>query len=289
MPYLSRHVVYQVSDLHLSRERAYAVPGWRACLRHIAAERPDLVVATGDHVLDDPDDDPDRDFARAELGRIATPWRAVPGNHDIGDNIRPAHMGQEITAERLARWHQAYGDDRFVHDVGRWRLIGINAILFGTGLPGEAQQAQWLAALVDEEPRRPIALFLHKPLALAQLDEGAGANHVAPEARRSLLATLSRGNLRLVASGHWHQYRTLVLGGVAQVWAPSAGFIGLDLPLPTPGTRRPGMVGYAFDGDDVVFQHIEPPGLVGADIMSLWQRHRAMRHAPPLAASAETG
>ena len=40
------------------------------------------------------------------------------------------------------------GADRFVQDIGEWRLIGINSQLLGCGLPAEAEQHDWLAETI---------------------------------------------------------------------------------------------------------------------------------------------
>src|SRR5882762_702955 len=136
---MTRHHVIQVSDLHLSAARAYNQPGWEACLAHIAAERPDLVVATGDLVLDDPDLDADHAFAHRELARIAAPWLALPGNHDIGDANPAPYMGQHLDPRRLQRYLHVHGADRWTRELGAWRLIGINAMLPGSDLAAEAE------------------------------------------------------------------------------------------------------------------------------------------------------
>jgi predicted phosphodiesterase len=59
---------------------------WTAAVRYIEKSRPDLVIHTGDVVHDDPDSDRDHEFAAFQMRRLTTPWRIVPGNHDIGDS-----------------------------------------------------------------------------------------------------------------------------------------------------------------------------------------------------------
>src|SRR5215813_9114212 len=111
---MSGYHVIQVSDIHLSAERAYNQANWVACLRHIANEQPDLVVITGDLVLDDPDQTEDHRFARSQLDRIPVPWLAIPGNHDIGDANPNPFMDQHITEERLQRYLSHFGADRWI-------------------------------------------------------------------------------------------------------------------------------------------------------------------------------
>ncbi|MCA9906389.1 MAG: metallophosphoesterase, partial [Anaerolineae bacterium] len=46
----------QISDLHLSRTRAYTYPNWKAILKWVNQIQPDLVVNTGDFIFEAPDD-----------------------------------------------------------------------------------------------------------------------------------------------------------------------------------------------------------------------------------------
>jgi hypothetical protein len=64
-------------------------------------------------------------------------FRAVPGNHDVGD---AGHRSQPLDEERLRRWRAQFGPDRWVEDVENYRLIGLDALLLGSGDPEEATQ-----------------------------------------------------------------------------------------------------------------------------------------------------
>jgi 3',5'-cyclic AMP phosphodiesterase CpdA len=285
---MARYHVIQVSDLHLSAARGYNQAAWEACLAHIAAEGPDLVVATGDLVLDDPDVEADHNFVRRELARIATPWLALPGNHDIGDANPAPYMGQHLDAERLQRYLRAHGSDRWVRELGAWRLIGINAMLPGSGLAAETEQEAWLRALVAEDRARPTALFLHKPLCIDRLDEDSSPDDcVLPEGRRRLLAALAGVDLRLIASGHNHHYRTLSTGGIAMVWAPSTTQIQ-RIPRRFRALLRPGVVHYWFGDDGFEYGLVEPPGVVANDVTELVARYQAMRYTPPCPVTQRT-
>jgi 3',5'-cyclic AMP phosphodiesterase CpdA len=93
----------QISDPHLSAARGYGVANFDAAVVAANASRPDLVVASGDLVLDDPDDRADQDFARSRFDRLTTRWRALPGNHDIGDTPPDPWMGDVVTDDRRGR------------------------------------------------------------------------------------------------------------------------------------------------------------------------------------------
>jgi hypothetical protein len=107
-------------------------------------------------------------------------------------------------------------------DAGAWRLVGVNAQLFGSGLARERAQDQWL----DEQLRiagRPTALFLHKPLFLERpADDVVSPACMVPSARTRLLDKLNRPDVRLIVSGHLHQHRDRAIGGLRHLWVPAA-------------------------------------------------------------------
>ena len=272
--------VIQISDTHLSAERAYNHEGWLACLTYIRKHVPDFVAVTGDLVLDDPDHEGDQRFTRNQLGLIPVPWAAVPGNHDVGDASPCPYMDQHVDEQRLARYLKYYDFDRWTRDLGHWRLIGLNSQLLGTGLTAEEEQYEWLEEQIRADRTRPLALFLHKPLCIKKLDEkGVPDICVLPNGRDRLLKLLAGSNLRLVATGHNHHFRTALVDGIQMVWAPSTSQV-VQMPRPFRAQLRPGLVHYWFSDDAVEFSLVEPTGLEAADVTSLIESHRAMRFAP---------
>ena len=115
----------------------------------LPSRAPDLVVHVGDLCLDATHHPEDLDFAREQLERLPAPWVSIPGNHDIGDNPGTGDPVHALTPERLQRWRDVIGPDRWVHDVGGWRLVGLNAQLFGSALPDEHEQWDWLEQTLD--------------------------------------------------------------------------------------------------------------------------------------------
>ncbi len=67
-----------ISDLHFGRTDPAVVEG---LLSELNGQRPDLVVISGDFTMRARHSEWEE--ARAFLSRIASPWIAVPGNHDI--------------------------------------------------------------------------------------------------------------------------------------------------------------------------------------------------------------
>ena len=269
------HRLLHVSDTHLDPTGGAPLANWTRIVRHATEEPCDLVVHGGDVLLHEPDDDANHRCARAALDRLPAPWCAVPGNHDVGDGPPEPWFGEAITAERRARWLAHWGADWWERRLGAWRLLGLNGPLLGSGLAAEAEQWAWLeTALADT--RAPIALFLHKPLFVATPDEPGSTDVVPAAARDRLLARLTASSVRLVASGHCHEYRTLAWRGISFVWAPTTAFITRrEVPGPA-GIRRAGCVRYAFEGETVGHRLVEPDGLAVFDNRFLHARRKAL-------------
>lgn len=195
----------QLTDTHLSAGNGVP-PALDRLLAMAAADPPDLVLLTGDLVLEDPDDEEDRRFARAVFDSLPCPWLAIPGNHDVGfygeDAERPA---------RVAAFVATWGGDRFAVDVAGWRVVGVNAYALG-----DAEHDRWLTDVVVVE--RPVAVFVHQPVDGEPVD---GWEMPSP-ARRAFADAVSGADVRLVASGHRHCY----VDRGRDVWAPSTTFVG---------------------------------------------------------------
>jgi 3',5'-cyclic AMP phosphodiesterase CpdA len=93
-------------------------------LRLISGLQPDLVINTGDISFDGADLEDDLAFARTCHAGLDVPFRAIPGNHDVGDNPWRQDLAQPITESRLSRYRHHFGDDHWLHEAGRWLLIG---------------------------------------------------------------------------------------------------------------------------------------------------------------------
>jgi protein tyrosine/serine phosphatase len=256
--------VVQVSDSHLSARHGYFVGNWAAVIDQLSADPPDLVINSGDLSINGADDDGDLRFATAQHRRLPSPWRAIPGNHDIGEEPDALLLGQPIDGRRVARWRRIVGPDYWSVEVGRWRLVGINGFLYGSGLADDDEQHRWLTALVESSDR-PIGLFVHKPLFLVSPDETPEPHHSFTPSNRSRLYELLKGStVRFVASGHLHQSQRATENGIDLLWAPSCAFpAGQALPGASTGL---GWIEYEFDADDWQATVVEPPMLFAHDI-----------------------
>ena len=191
----------------------------------------------------------------------------LPGNHDVGDIPPDPETGQGVTTERRDRFRRIWGSDWWCEEAEGWLIVGLNSLLFGSDLPAEAEQWRWLSGLARDAGRRPIMLMLHKPLCLWGLDEpGVTQSTVTPEGRRRLAEALGGARIDLVASGHLHQFRALLLDRMTMVWAPSTAYLSRrHEPSRYGGVKVLGMVEYQFRGRSVTWSVIRLPALVDDD------------------------
>ena len=213
-----------LSDIHLSPTHGFFWENWCVAREFTDAAKADAVIVNGDLAINGPDDDAEIAFAATALGNLHPRVMALPGNHDVGDEPPGQDPEQIIDADRLARWDRSFGTDRWALDAGGWRMVGVNAQLFGSGLTREDAQDQWL----DEQlstAGRPTALFLHKPLFLeGPTDDVVCPACMVPSARTRLLAKFTRSDVRLIVSGHLHQHRDRTFGDQRHLWLPAVAF-----------------------------------------------------------------
>lgn len=251
--------VVQVSDTHISRNHRYFEANNERIAAHVAALKPDLIIHTGDVSMDGAGNGGDLELARRWVAALPAETLAVPGNHDVGD-LPAIKATQPVDDARLAAWRDAFGADRWSRDIAGWRLIGLDAMLFGADHAEEQQQFEWLAPLLVTD--RPIALFMHKPLCIADPGEPAcGYWTVAPQPRRKLLGLIEQAPLRLVATGHLHIHRHASIDGVAHLWGPAASFVCGSSQEDLGGERRLGLIEHTFSHDGVTSRFVRADGL----------------------------
>jgi 3',5'-cyclic AMP phosphodiesterase CpdA len=234
----------------------------------------------GDIAINGPDSDAELKFTASARGDLCGEVLTLPGNHDVGDEPPGQDPDQIINARRLARWDDAVGRDRFVRDLGGWRLLGVNAQLFGSGLEREAEQNRWLDAQLAAADL-PVALFLHKPMFIdTPVEAVPSVVSMIPSARAPLLEKLRGGNVRLILSGHLHQHRDRTIDGLRHLWAPAVAFAGEGA---FGGDSGCGVLVLDFsrDGVDVAVERL--PGLISHDLAAIkgHGRYKFLRDMPP--------
>lgn len=244
--------IAQISDTHLSREKPFFTGNFARVAGHIAADRPDLVINSGDMALDGSGRESDLAEARGLHDAIGLPCRFIPGNHDCGDSQdAPPHPASHTITTRLReRYLKHFGDDFWQIDAPGWRLIGMNAQLLGSDLIDAGTQMDFLREALEGGGGRRIALFVHKPLFHQSPDEpDIGGRFVNPGPRRQLLDILKATPPALVCSGHVHQYFSSRVQRTQYVWAPSTGFIIPDGRQPGYGRKQTGYITHRLEAD----------------------------------------
>lgn len=256
-------VVAQISDLHLSQKTPARQTQAERVLAGVNAASPDLVVITGDLTDDGWERPEDLVWAKQWMDeRLDGEWFAVPGNHDVG-NFAGAEHGA-ISAERMRQWANVFMWKLVSFCVTppsirrrSWMILGLNSMLFGSGLTCEPEQCDWLTKKLAEAKRHglTVAVMTHSPLYIDIPGEEASpaADYWLGGAkpRQALLAQLADADVGLIASGHVHQSRQGAPGQPHHVWAPPASGTWVHAPgLPNPpAPERTGFVLHHL-GDD---------------------------------------
>jgi len=268
----------QISDTHLSRNFPALTENFHRVSAHIDADRPDLVINTGDLSWDGPTSRADMEFALNLHKELPVDCRYLPGNHDIGDNPTAVGVAPACPATESLRdaFISVFAEDRWQFEAAGWRFVGLNSLIMNAGIASESEQDDWLAAQLSGSNRKPVALFLHKPLFLhtpEDPEQAATAIRYVPQPNRARLATLlGTHDVRLVASGHVHQRRDFTFRHTRHVWAPSAGFIIPDRMQELIGTKETGLVEYRFRPDSFEVRHVRAAGLANISLDELLSR-----------------
>ena len=251
--------IIQISDTHHSVTHPYFAENVAATTRWLKNAEADIVIHTGDLAMDGAASAHDLALGAEWIRETDRDIFVVPGNHDVGDHvaIKPT---QQVDDSRLEQWREMVGPDFWSVDRSGWRLIGLDAMLMGTGHREEARQFEWFADALDTTG--PVAIFLHKPLFIDHPEEGPrGYWTVTPEPRRKLLALMQNADIRLVASGHLHIHRQYRHGDTEFVWGPASSFVVGDSQEDLGGDRLLGAVVHDFSETGVASTFIRPHGV----------------------------
>jgi 3',5'-cyclic AMP phosphodiesterase CpdA len=280
--------IIQISDLHLSPTHGFFIENWRKAAAYINGLEPDLVVVTGDLSINGPDDERELPFARSELDRLSVPWRALPGNHDVGDQPPGQDEEQLVNDVREKRWRDSFGESCWVEDREGWRLIGLDSQLFGAGIADEQRQDRFLSETLASAEGRRLGVFMHKPLYLMGMADPASTGPVPPEPRRRLADMFEQAKVSFVASGHLHCYRQERFGSIDLVWSPATSFLhrgdesGVSR-KPADAVHEPGMLVFDLGSDGYSHRFEKVPELKHLELSEIKQkgRYAFLRDMPP--------
>lgn len=244
-----------LSDTHLSGRLDHFRSNNELMLDVLHGAPHDLIVHTGDISMDGIRHEEDFAFCHEFYAGLRRKVHFLPGNHDVGDNPRLARAapenGSAIDEARMQRYLRYYESDRWSIDHGSWRLLGINSLLIGSGLPREREQNAWVADRLADSGDRHLALFTHQPLFIDEPDPiELSYWTVDPHGRESLRFLIAHPNLRLIASGHLHQQRARAYRQIDLQWCPSIAFTTHEALVPEMGgQRKVGYLEYGFAED----------------------------------------
>lgn len=179
----------QITDAHLYADinaRSQASVPWLHFQRVLAAavaERPDIIVLTGDVSQDETA--ASYMLANEALSCLPCPWFWLPGNHDQVDLMRAEHPLLEAV------------------DMQQWRLLLLNTQVAGQP-HGElgSERLVALSALLEEDDR-PALIAMHHP----PVDVGASwMDAIGLQDREAFWQVLSAyPQVKIVLFGHAHQ------------------------------------------------------------------------------------
>ena len=132
-----RLTIVQVSDTHLSRSHAWFTANWPVFVEEMRHLSPDFIVNSGDISFNGPERPDDLAFAVACHRELPSPWRAIAGNHDVGEAPIASRLNQPVNDARLNAWRTHVGPSWWVQDLDkadrRLRMIGLDSALMGSG------------------------------------------------------------------------------------------------------------------------------------------------------------
>jgi predicted phosphodiesterase len=273
-----------IADTHLSARAPECVANWHAAGRAVERLAADLTVHLGDITLDGQTDGDDLAFASHLVQQWPTEMRCVPGNHDLGDGSGEV----PLNAGLIGAYRDAFGLDHWRVNAGDWMLLGIDAQLLGSDGPQELALWQWIEdQTIGPATHSNTALFLHRPVFRPRPGElDRKGRYVASGAADRLLHGPLKSTLRLVVSGHTHQYLDNTIDGVRHVWMPSTAFVLPDDMQARIGEKLVG-IGLLDLGDGAArFDLWCPEGMRRHDVSTL-QFFGAMAGHVQLAATSE--
>lgn len=232
-----------LANLALRRARHYPIAVQTAIIEHLATERADHILFTGD--ISTTSLRSEFEQGQMLLAPLMLRWgekfHAIPGNHD---RYTP-HTARRKDFERLFLGHaQVYPYTVRLNDD--WSLIAIDCsiprALSSRGRMSDDEIAALDAELEHEKASgRQLAVMGHYPLAYP-VRVRATWEHVLPE-RARVLDVLQKHGVQLYIHGHKHWRWLVECGGMLHA---NCGSAGLDS-----RNRRAGYIRLHFDGRNI--------------------------------------
>jgi 3',5'-cyclic AMP phosphodiesterase CpdA len=210
-------IIAQISDTHIALDAADA--GLRSAdLERTLADinaldpAPDVIVHTGD--VTHGGRRADYAAAASLFATARAPLYVAPGNRDDRENLRHS----------LSRWVRPLPDSVFLdYAVEEFpvRLIVLDTVSSATNKGDfSPERARCLMKLIEAEPGRPIAVFMHHPPFTVRVGPDP-LNFVTSEAMATLQQALGQsGRVVAVFCGHVHRSTWGHIGSIPVMVAP---------------------------------------------------------------------
>lgn len=265
----------QISDTHLSRTHAYFYENWSVLLDDLQGQTIDFIVHSGDVSFNGAHTEVDLAFAREQMERLPARWRAIPGNHDIGEAPAFSRLNQPVETERISRWERHFGHRWWAEDLAGWRLIGLDTSLMGSGLADERVQFEFLQDALSTRRERQAMVFTHMPPFVHDFHNAEFTTSCIPHpARIEFLEACAEARVKVIACGHLHIHHTANYRDVQIVWAPTTAMVSIEKQLNRLGrVPRPGYLVWELSAESAAATFVNPEMMFMVDVTSYTKRH----------------
>lgn len=195
----------------------YEAECFKAAVEYIRNARPDMIVFTGDQIHR-PLDQEQWDTFNDLLALLPSDCKVMhlPGNHDV--LISDGKVDSTPFTSR-------YGSDRFVYNVGKFCMIGINSNLIKYDDPAEEEQFQWLKTTLEQSDEKAVkVIFCHHPFFLTDIDEEDSYFPIQKTKRRRYFDLFADYGVSAVFAGHRHDNSAGEYKGIRMETATSVAY-----------------------------------------------------------------
>ena len=213
-----------LGDPHISRDPALQqyVAHFNTVIDQVNAAHVDAALIAGD--LTQNGDAASFATFKQLAARLQPPHWFVAGNHDVGQRELPTSK-RSLTEPRLAQFEKLIGPTFFTADVrNNLHLVGITSSLFGSGLPQEQQQWEFLQQQLAHPAAGMTLVLSHYPLYAGAPNEPDGYFNLDPASRVRLMSLLASVPHLLFLSSHLHRPINHNSKGIQDIGSPAISF-----------------------------------------------------------------
>ena len=195
----------------------YETGCFKKAAEYIRNGKPDMIVFTGDQIHR-PLDQEQWDAFNDLLTLLPSDCKVMhlPGNHDI--LISDGKVDNTPFTSR-------YGSDRFVYNVGKFCIIGINSNLIKYDDPMEEEQFEWLETTLEQSDENSVkVIFCHHPFFLTDIDEEDSYFPIQKTKRKRYFDLFADYGVSAVFAGHRHDNSKGEYKGIKMKTATSVAY-----------------------------------------------------------------